>query len=245
VGGEKSHGVGRIERREHPWVVGDMGQPCHAEGDEPQRHDRPEKRSDVSRAARLHREQRDQDQHRERHHVALQLRRRHLQAFDRRQHRDGWREQRIAVEQGRGDHAEYKDHELGVAGFQCSLGERHQGQCAAFTLVVGAKQDEHILGGDDEEQGPQDQRQHADDRPARQVTLRAASRIERDAERVKRARADVAVNDAHAAKRQRPECSPLRLAVGTVYSRGFAEGPRHSTQKCDGRKLQRLSVNAG
>ena len=186
----------------------------------------------MSRAARLHGEQRNQNQHRQRHHVALQLRGRHLQAFDRRQHRNGWREQRIAIKQGRGDHAEHNDHVLGARRFQRALGERHQGQCAAFTLVVGAKQNEHIFGGDDEEEGPQDQRQHADNRPARQVALRAACRIEGHAKRVERAGADVAINDTHATKRQRPERSPLRLAVGTVYSRSFAEGPRHSTQRC-------------
>ena len=57
-------------------------------------------------AARLHGEQRDQDDDGERHDVGLEGRRRDLQALDRRQHRDRRRDDRIAVEQRGADDAE-------------------------------------------------------------------------------------------------------------------------------------------
>ena len=95
-------------------------------------------------------------------------------------------------------HAKQEHRELRALGVKRTLGERHQGQCAAFTLVVGAKQNEHIFGGDDEEEGPKDQRQHAEYRRARDFGVRAC-RFQRHAKRVERAGADVAVNDTHVA----------------------------------------------
>ncbi len=201
----------------------------------------PKNAGDAGGAVRLHGKQEDEDQHRERHHVAFQLRRRHFQAFDRRQHRDGRRQQRIAIEQSRGDHAEQKHHELRARRAESPLGKGHQGQCAAFALIVGAEQNEHIFRGDDEDQGPQDKRQHPEHGPARQVALVTAGCLQGDTEGVERARADVAIDDAHAAKRERPEGSPSCLTLGTVYSRSFA-GPRHSTWNWE--MLRRLRANA-
>ena len=44
-----------------------------------------------------------------------------------------------------------------------SLGQRHQGQDAAFALVVGAHHEEHVFDGDDDDQRPEDQREDAED----------------------------------------------------------------------------------
>ena len=228
MAGEKRRGIGRIERSEHAGIVGDMHEAGQPKRQEPQRHHRAEERGDAGGAVRLHGKQEDQDQHRERHHVAFQLRRCHLQAFDRRQHRDGRRQESIAVEQSRGDHAEHEHHELRARRAESPLGKGHQGQCAAFALVVGAQQNDHIFRGDDEDQRPQDERQHAEHCSARQVALVAAGSLKRDAEGIEWARADVAIDDTHAAERERPEGSPSCLALSTVYSRNFG-GPRHST----------------
>ena len=58
-------------------------------------------------------------------------------------------------------------------------GERHQRERAAFAFVVGAQQDEHVFGGDDEQQRPDDQRQDAEhDRlrsPARRRPIAAST----------------------------------------------------------------------
>ena len=48
----------------------------------------------------------------------------------------------------------YAFKEVSACRVQRPLGKRHQGQCAAFTLVVGTQQDEHIFGGNDEDQRP-------------------------------------------------------------------------------------------
>ena len=124
---------------------------------------------------------------------------------------------------------------------RASPGKGHQGQGAAFALVVGAEQNEHIFRGDDEDEGPQDERQHAEHRSARQIALVAAGSLERDAEGIEWARADVAIDDTHAAERERPEGSPSCLALSTVYSRDFG-GPRHSTWNWE--MLRRLRANA-
>ena len=44
-----------------------------------------------------------------------------------------------------------------------AIGERHQGKRAAFAVIVGAEQDQHVFDGDDEEQRPDDERQNAQD----------------------------------------------------------------------------------
>ena len=40
--------------------------------------------------------------------------------------------------------------------------ERGQRQRAALAVVVGAQQDQHVFDRDDDDQRPQDQRQHAE-----------------------------------------------------------------------------------
>jgi hypothetical protein len=124
-----------------------------------------------------------------------------------------------------------KHHELRSCRVKRPLSKRHQGKCAAFALVVGAEQNEHIFGGNDEDEGPQDQRQHAEHCPAGQIALRSAGRLQGNAEGIEGTRADVAVDDAHAAKRERPERVPLCLALSAVYSRSIAKDPRHSTNE--------------
>ena len=228
MGAEKRDRIGRIEGREHAGIVGNMRKARKSKRQEPQRHHRAEECGDAGGAVGLHGKQENEDQYRERHHIAFQLRRCHFEAFHRRQHRDGRRQESIAVEQSRGDHAEQENHELRARRAERPLGKGHQGQCAAFALVVGAEQNEHIFRGDDEDEGPQDERQHAEHRSARQIALVAAGSLERDAEGIEWARADVAIDDTHAAERERPERSPSYLALSTVYSRDFG-GPRHST----------------
>jgi hypothetical protein len=78
------------------------------------------------------------------------------------------------------------------------LAERHQREGAALAVVVGAQQHEDVFQRHDERQRPQDEREHADHRFSRR---RPAALGGRDgfAERIKRARADVAVDDSQRA----------------------------------------------
>ena len=68
----------------------------------------------------------------------------------------------------------------------------------------------HVFAGDDEDQRPQDQRQHAEHAFVRDDIGWSRRRLERDAKGIKRARADVAEHDAHAAERERPEACAAR-----------------------------------
>ena len=90
--------------------------------------------------------------------------------------------------------------------------QRHQGQRAALAVVVGAQQDEDVFQRDDDDQRPQDQRHDAEHdvpRGIRRPPLPPAA-MHGLAQRVERAGADVAVNDADAADRQAPEAGMRR-----------------------------------
>jgi len=63
------------------------------------------------------------------------------------------------VEQGGADDAEHDDDKALAA--ERAIGKRHQGECAAFAVVVGTEQDKHVFDGDDEEERPDDERQNA------------------------------------------------------------------------------------
>ena len=86
-----------------------------------------------------------------------------------------------------------------------ALRQRHQRQRAALALVVGAQQDDDVFERDDDDQRPQDQRQHAEHAPRGRRAVGADRSDHRFAQGVERAGADVAVDDADAAERQQPE----------------------------------------
>ena len=94
-----------------------------------------------------------------------------------------------------------------------ALRQRHQRQRAALALVVGAQQDDDVFERDDDDQRPEDQRQHAEHRVAGRRAVGADRGDHRFAEGVERARADVAVDDADAAERQQPEAVAGAIAV--------------------------------
>ena len=94
-----------------------------------------------------------------------------------------------------------------------ALRQRHQRQRAALAVVVGAQQDHDVFERDDDDQRPEDQRQDAEHRLARRRAAGADRGQHRLAKRVERAGADVAVDDADAAERQRPEAGCGRDAV--------------------------------
>jgi hypothetical protein len=94
---------------QHRRVAQDVHHAERRERDEPDTGDRPEADADARRAMALDPEQCDQDAQRDRHDVVREQRRRDFQAFDRRQHRDGRRDQAVAVEQRGAEQAE-QDH---------------------------------------------------------------------------------------------------------------------------------------
>ena len=201
---------------------------CGTRGDrndrEPDAHHRAEERRDAGGAARLNGEQHHQDDHGERHDIGIEGRGDELDAFDRRQHRQRRRNDRVAVEQRAGDDAEQHDR-AGTLGHG-ALRQRHQRQRPAFAVVVGAQQDQHVFQRHHDDQRPQDQAEHAEHGLRRGVDRAAAGRHHRFAQRVERAGADVAIDDADAAEHQGLEaCGGMRFPMSVGRGR-FRRGDR-------------------
>ena len=134
-----------------------------------------------------------------------------LHALDGREHRDGRRQNRIAVKKGRAHHAKHSQEAGGALGDR--LAKCHQRKRSAFAVIVGAQQDDDVLQGNDQRQRPQDQRQHAENRvrPGQPMLDRMGHGF---AERIERAGSDIAVNNADRAKRQRPELAVAGARAG-------------------------------
>jgi hypothetical protein len=207
---QELHAQQRVEREEDARVVDQVHQAAHGEHAEPDERYGPEVLRHLGRAARLHREQPDQDHHRDRKHRqvqqshevelrgdALQLRSRQLETLHRRQHRDRRRDHRIAIEEGGAGHPQHQEQRR--APLCHRLAERHQREGAALALVVGVEQHQHVLERDDQQQRPRHQRQDAEHRfRARRAVV--GSRLHRLAQRVQRGGADVPIDDADRAQ---------------------------------------------
>ena len=203
VAGQEDDCIVRAEGGEHQWVVEDMHEAKKRDCDEPDARDRAEEERDLRRPARLDDEEGDENEDRQRQDEAVEARRRDLEALDGGEHRKSRRDDRVAVEERGRDDCQQKHDAAGAA--EGALRQRGESQRPAFAVVVRPGEDEDVFDRHDEDQGPQDQRQHAEhgrlgDRPAM-----ARCRQHRLAERVERARADVAIDDADAADGQRPE----------------------------------------
>jgi hypothetical protein len=185
----------RIERREHLRRAQNAEHAEHGERDEPDDHHRPEQRAHAPRATLLDREEAGDHRERERDHEGLESRRRDFQSFHRGQHGDRRRDEPVAVEERS---AEEADEQQETGADRVPLAAQHQcHQChdAAFALVVRAHDEGDVLDRHDDHQRPEHQRQDAEHvgRVDRHRMVRAAEDF---LERVKRARADVAVDDA-------------------------------------------------
>ena len=75
--------------------------------------------------------------------------------------------------------------------------QRGERQCSALAVIVGAQQDKDVFQGNDDDQGPQDQRQYPEHRILGDGSA-VLGRNHRFAKRVKRAGADVAIDDTDA-----------------------------------------------
>ena len=102
--------IERIKRPQHARIVSDPEQARQRDGHEPDQHDRAEQSRDLRRAARLCSEQNKQDDYSQRHDIFVKRRRHDIDTFDGGQHRQGWRDHGIAIEQRGADNAEeYND----------------------------------------------------------------------------------------------------------------------------------------
>ena len=226
VAPQEHHAVGWIERGKHAGILRDMGNAAECKRDEPDKRDRAEESRDPRRAVRLHREEAEQDQHGERDDIVFERRRGDLQAFDRRQHRDRRRDQGVAIEERGADDAEQDDGEALAA--DRAIGERHQRERAAFAVIVGAEQDQHIFDGDDQDQRPDDERQDAEDHRLERSLAASRRGMHGFAQGIERARADVAIDDADAAEREAPKIAARGcFGTGAVGSDASSLSVRH------------------
>jgi hypothetical protein len=174
----------------------------------------PEDPADRLRPPALHREQRRQDRHRDRDHERPEARGRDVESLHRRQHRDRRRDDAVAVEQRRADDAQQSEHRAtGDEVPRRTLDERRQRHDAALAVVVGAHDERDVLDRDDQGNRPEHERHHAIDVRTR-GTDHAAVQGEHGLDRVERAGADVAEDDAEGGKRQAGE-PRRRVAHGT------------------------------
>jgi hypothetical protein len=150
--------VGRAECREHVRVDGDVGHTQRNQRDEPDERDRPECLADAAGAQLLGRKQHCQHHQRYRDHELVQLWRRDLQPFDRREHRDRWGDHAIAVEHRRAEQPEHGEHAVQRRAVAHGMGRQreHRNQ-AAFAIVVGAQDEQHVLDRDDHGDRPEHQ----------------------------------------------------------------------------------------
>ena len=143
-------------RREHRTNDGRIAQypieAKHGNRGEPDQHDRPEHRAHPSRPPTLKHEQTHEDGERDPDDPVLQLGRRNLETLDRREHRNRGSQCAVGIEQRRAKNAEH-DHQpprRQPAHRAAPVHERHEGEHAAFALVVGADDHYVVLHGDDE-----------------------------------------------------------------------------------------------
>ncbi len=106
------------------------------------------------------------------------------EALDRGQDRNGWRDHRIAEEEGGTDHAKNKDE--ATPGPERLLGEHDEGEDSAFALVVGAHQNQDVFDRHDEDESP-DQQGHDAEHILMHVAAGTPHVGESFAHRVKRA----------------------------------------------------------
>jgi len=202
AGRQELHAVERVEGADDIGLADDAGDAERGQHREPDAHDRAEQAADAVGAVRLDHEQRDQDDDGAGHDEGLQLGRHHLQALDGAEHRDRRRDQAVAVEEGDADDGEADHQCLRPLALGQAEGEGGEREDAAFATVVGARDQQDVFDRDDDDEGPEHEREHAEHGvvDARQT----GGGGDRFAQRVDRAGAYVAIDDAQRADDQRP-----------------------------------------
>ena len=183
-----------IDRRQDDRLPDDPADAEQRNHREPDRHDRSEQAPDTVRAVALYRKDGNENHDSDRHDVRFEQRRRDGQTFDRTEHRDGWRNHAVAIQQCGADDAKEDEHRARTAPSVAGRDQRGQREDAALALVVGAHHDHDVLDRDHQHEGVDDERQDAKDvLVRRRHGVRAEEAL---AHRVEGTGADVAVDDA-------------------------------------------------
>ncbi len=214
VGDQERHRMDRIDRRQHARIVANVQEPRRRDGDEPGHHDGREEARHPRGPAALRREQSEQDHDGQRHDIVLGAGGDELEPLDRREHRDRGRDDGITEEHRGPDDTQDEDQRRPPA--ERARRQRRERERAALPVVVGIEQQQHVLDRDHHNQRPQDEREHAQHRLAGD-----RSGLDRRrhclAERIERAGADVAIDDADAAEREGPQARWGRQRVMSTW----------------------------
>ena len=201
--------VMRTDRPQNGRVRHDMAHPQHPQHHKPQQGDRAKKLADARRAAFLHGKQHEQDHQRDRDHILLEVGRHDHHALHRRQHRDGRGDDPVAIKQAGAKNAQQQKHLAQLRPVFDRLGcQRQHGDQATFAVVVGTQHQHHVLEGDDNRQGPEEDREDAVDVFGCERHMARAKHL---LDRVQNTGTDVAVDDTDGAQR---ECGQGRFGCG-------------------------------
>ena len=135
-----------------------------------------------------------------------------IEAFERRQHGNRRRDRAVAIDQRGAEQAQHDDHRPPPL---LDAQERHQGEDAALAVVIDGHGDGDVFDRRDQEQGPDHQRQDAEDALRCGVAVEI---VEGGFQRVERAGADIAEHDAECRHTHRRDSRWTRLG-----DRGVAE----------------------
>jgi hypothetical protein len=106
---QEGQAVERVERGEHGGMLHNARNPHRGDDEKPDQHHRAEQVADRRSSPRLDSKQSEQDRDGGGHDIGLQRRGRHVQALQRRQHRDRRRDRAVAVDQRRPEQADRHD----------------------------------------------------------------------------------------------------------------------------------------
>jgi hypothetical protein len=196
---EELDGMEGVRRRQHSRVAGDGNEAERGEGREPDEHDRTEHRPHTGRAVALHQEQAHEDEDRQRKDVALEQRRCGRKPFEGAQNGDRRGDDPVPVEKSGAEDAHPEDREVAgppVAGIRPHQGQKREDP--SFAAVVGAHHEREIFEGNDDDQGPEDEGEDAEDVPRRE--LDGVGAVEAFPDGVERAGTDVAIHHSESAE---------------------------------------------
>ena len=194
--GQRIIGVdgGQNARRFH-----DAAQAEKAQHHEPEQHERAEDPADPRCSHPLDGEQPDQNDNRDRDDVVLEPMGVDREALNGAEHRNGGRDCPVSVEQGCADKAHDDEvHAPGTRGDTPDAEQREECDDAALAAVICLQDEDAVLDRDDDDEGPEDQGEDAQNSRGGQATV--ACRVRGLLERIKRAGSDIAKHNAQSAE---------------------------------------------
>ena len=180
-----------------------MGEACQGDGCKPYEGYGTKEGGNACGAAGLDGKEANDDCQSDREHIGVKSGCYNFQAFNGRENRDCWSDHRVAIEQRCADHGENGNEYHLVA--HCTLSQRHEGQSSAFAFVVGIEKDRHIFHGDDENEGPDDEGENAQNYWLADEAGFAGGGEDCFADCVEGAGSDISVNDADGTQGKNPE----------------------------------------